>query len=183
MPGKGEETEKAEPTIDEVLDQFPVPVEHKKVLKTLLEGVANSLIQTNQQLAGMEAKVTELAARADEGAAKSYKDCGLSSEQVFQIEMAKTQAVAQSGTTKLLEAMVASRNPGAGGLEGLAKSADSINALRSILIPPPTPLQEVMEKAQISQLLAQTRLMNKVTGKKADEYLDKLEASLGAGEE
>lgn len=177
MPGNDKEPKKTEPTIDEVLDQFPMPDEHKAVFKNLLTGVAQSIIQTNERLAGMETQITELATRSSEATSKALE--GLSAEQVFQIEMAKAQGVSQTAQMKLLETMVASRNPGGGGLEGLAKSADSINALRSILIPPATPLQEAMEKAQIASVISQTRLMNRLTGKTADEYLDKLETDLG----
>lgn len=181
MPGNNNKDEKTEPTIDEVLDGLPIAAEHKQVVKTLLSEVAQSIIQTNERLTGMEAKITELATSSNEATSKTYES--LSADQVYQIEMAKAQAVSQAASSKLLEAMVASRNPGGGGLGELAKSADSINALRTILLPPPTPLQAAMEKAQVAQVISQTRLMNRLTGKKADEYLDKLEESLSAGEE
>jgi len=45
-------------------------------------------------------------------------------------------------------------------------------------MPEPSPLQTAMEKANIQQMLAQTRLMNKVAGKQTSEYLDKLEKDI-----
>ena len=53
-----------------------------------------------------------------------------------------------------------------------------IGRLRSVIFPEPTALQMAMEKANVAQVLAQTRLMNKVSGKETDKYLDNLEKEL-----
>ncbi|GAJ09972.1 unnamed protein product, partial [marine sediment metagenome] len=109
---------------------------------------------------------------------------GLSAEQKYQVMMAKASAPAAEAQQGLLQSLLARSSGGSGGgdLAALAKSAESIQSLRAILIPDASPLQVAMEKAQVSQLLAQTRLMNKVAGKATSDYLDKIELELeGAG--
>ena len=170
---------KEEPTIDEVLDGFPIDDKHKAVLKGLFTGIANSLIESNKALVAVQTKLAEVEKR--EAVPQSAYD-KLSADQIFQIEMGKSEASARASSNQLLQAMVSRGNTG-GGFGDLLKSADSINALRNILIPPPTPLQVAMEKAQVAQTLAQTRLMNKVVGKETDSFLESIVKDLGgAGE-
>lgn len=173
---KAEKEPEKEPTIDEVLDQFPIDDKHKAVLKGLFTGIANQLIESNKALAAVQAKLAEVEKR--EAIPKTAYE-KLSGDQVHQIEMAKAEATARQSQTQLLQAMVGSSGNTGGGFGDLLKSADSINALRNILVPPPTPLQAAAEKAQIAQLLAQTRLMNKVVGKSTDTFLESIEAGLG----
>lgn len=173
--GPADET-KEEPTIDEVLDGLPIEDKHKAVVKGLFAGIANQLIENNKALAAIQAKLAEVEKR--ETIPQTAYD-KLSADQIHQIEMAKAQAATQASSNALLQAMISGRNTGGGGFGDLAKSAESINALRSILIPPPTPLQAAAEKAHVAQILAQTRLMNKVVGKSTDTFLDGIEKELG----
>ncbi|KKK87801.1 hypothetical protein LCGC14_2749600, partial [marine sediment metagenome] len=85
----------------------------------------------------------------------------------------------------LLQTLLSRSSGGSGGgdLAALAKSAESIQALRAILTPEASPIQVAMERAQVSQIISQTRLMNKVAGKETSDYLDKLEKSLAEEEE
>ncbi|GAI83481.1 unnamed protein product [marine sediment metagenome] len=98
--------------------------------------------------------------------------------------MAKASGPAAEAQQGLLQALLTRSGGGGGGgsgggdLAALAKSAESIQALRSILTPEASPIQIAMERAQVSQIISQTRLMNKVAGKETSDYLDKLEKSL-----
>ncbi|GAI60519.1 unnamed protein product, partial [marine sediment metagenome] len=110
---------------------------------------------------------------------------GLNADQKYQVLIAKASAPAAAAQQGLLQALLSRASGGSGGdLAALAKSAESIQALRAILSPPPSAIQIAMERAQVSQIISQTRLMNKVAGKETGDYLDKLEKSLaGEGEE
>lgn len=179
QPGK-QETEEKQPTLEDILEELPIPDEHRKALTNLFTNLASSVFDTRQQLAVMSAKLDQVAAEGSKATAEAYK--GLSAEQIYNIELAKATAPAQQAQYRLLEAMTgAGRNPG-GGLDELIKDADRLNALRSIFSPQPTALQVATEKAQVAQMLAQTRLMNKVVGKQVDGFLESIEKDLGKEE-
>ncbi|GAI69145.1 unnamed protein product, partial [marine sediment metagenome] len=165
-----------EPTIEDLLKDLPLKEEQKALLARVIGGVAANLTQINTRLESLE----KLPA-ADN---PDLYD-GLSAEQKYQVLMAKASAPAAAAQQGLLQALVArSTGGGSGGdLAALAKSAESIQALRTILLPEASPIQQAMERAQVTQIIAQTRLMNKVAGKETSDYLDKLEKSLaGEGE-
>jgi multidrug efflux pump subunit AcrA (membrane-fusion protein) len=177
------ETEEQLPTLEDIMRELPIADEHKQALTNLFTNLATQVVESNQKLAAMEATINELNTKANEATAKAYE--GLSADQRYQIEMARAAAPAQAAQTQMISAMLgASRNPG-GGFEGLVKSAESLNSLRNFLIPPATPLQVAQEKAQIAQMLAQTRLMDKITGRAANKFADTISDDLlkGEGEE
>ena len=175
-----QEEEKKEVTLDSILKELPIPEEHKQAINNLLTNLATSVVETKQQLAEMNLKLDQVEAGASKATAETYK--GLSADQIYQIEMAKATGPAQQAQHQLLQMMLGGTRSSGGGLDELIKDADKFNALRSIFAPPPTPLQIATDKAQVFQMLAQTRLMNKVIGKATDSYLDKLEAGLGEPE-
>lgn len=179
MPGpeekekeKAAEAEKGEVTFESMLAELPITDEQKQALTNLVTNLVTSITQTNERLAAIEAKASEFNA-------KKYEGAGLSAEQIFSIEMAKATAPAAAAQQQLISAVLTGRGGGDSGLGGLVKSAESLNTLRNFLLPQPSPLQVAQEKAQIHQMIAQTRLMNKVTGKQTDSYLDHLEKELG----
>lgn len=172
-PGTGEET--PGPTIEDLLKDLPLKEEQKVLLAKVISGVVVNLNQINTRLDTLEKQP-----------AADNPDiyAGLSAEQRYQVLMAKASAPAAAAQQGLLQALLSrSSGGGSGGdLAALAKSAESIQALRSILTPEASPIQIAMERAQVSQIISQTRLMNKVAGKETSDYLDKLEKSLAAGE-
>lgn len=173
--GTGEETR--EPTLEDMLNELPLSDQGKKLLAGVIGGVAANLNQISTRLETLEKQP------ASENP-ETYS--GLSAEQKYNVLIAKASAPAAAAQQSLLQALVSRTGAGSGGdLSGLVKSAETIQGLRSVLFPAPTPLQMAMEKAQVAQVLAQTRLMNKVAGKATTDYLDKIEAemeSAGAGE-
>lgn len=174
-PGTGEDTQ--ETTIDELLNELPLKDEHKQLLVKLVSGIAGSLQAINARLDSVEKQPA---------ADNPDLYTGLSAEQKYQVLMAKASAPAATAQQGLLQALLSRSTGGSGGGEfaALAKSAESIQALRTILLPEASPVQQAMERAQVTQIIAQTRLMNKVAGKETSDYLDKLEKSLaGEGEE
>jgi len=176
--GDNDEKEKQEPTIEELLNELPIKDEHKALLVNLVGGIGATLNQISTRLESLEKQP-----------APDNSDIydGLSPEQKYQVMMAKANAPAAAAQQQMWQSMLARSGGGGGGdLAALAKSAESIQALRSILNPAPSILQVAQEKAQVSQVLAQTRLMNKVAGKATDSFLDDIEAELkaaGEGEE
>ncbi len=172
-PGTGEETQ--EPTIEDLLKDLPLKEEHKALLARVLGGVATNLTQINTRLESLEKQPA---------ADNPDLYAGLSAEQKYQVLMAKASAPAAAAQQGLFQALLSRSTGGSGGgdLAALAKSAESIQALRTILSPEASPIQIAMERAQVSQIISQTRLMNKVAGKETSDYLDKLEKSL-AGED
>jgi len=174
-PGTGTDT--PEPSIEELLNELPLKDEHKQLLVKVISGIAGSLQAINARLDSVEKQPA-----ADNPDLYS----GLSAEQKYQVLMAKASAPAAEAQQGLLQALLSRSSGGSGGgdLAALAKSAESIQALRTILTPEASPIQIAMERAQVSQIISQTRLMNKVAGKETSDYLDKLEKSLAAeGEE
>ncbi len=167
----GEETK--EPTIDELLNELPLKDEHKQLLVKLVSGIAGSLQAINARLDSVEKQPA---------ADNPDLYAGLTTEQKYQVLMAKASAPAAAAQQGVLQALLARAGGGSGGgdLSALAKSAESIQALRNILSPAASPFQIAMEKAQVSQILAQTRLMNKVAGKTTDDYLEKIASELEA---
>ena len=157
-------------TLEDLLDGVPISDEKKQVLSSLFEGLANNLAQINNRLADLETK-------GDSADPEMLKD--LTAEQKYNILLAKASAPAAAAQQNLLQAMV-TRSGSSGGseIEQLVGSAEKINALRSIFSPEPSPVQVAMEKAQIAQTIAQSRLVNKVAGKQTSDYLDKLEKDL-----
>ncbi len=169
-PGTGEEVQ--EPSIEDLLNELPLKDEHKQLLVKMVSGIAGSLQAINARLDSVEKQPA-----ADNPDLYS----GLNADQKYQVLMAKASAPAAAAQQGLLQALL-SRSGGSGGgggdLAALAKSAESIQSLRSILMPAASPIQIAMERAQVSQIISQTRLMNKVAGKETSDYLDKLEKSL-----
>ncbi|MBA7480710.1 hypothetical protein ES705_16551 [subsurface metagenome] len=173
-PGTGEETQ--EPTIEDLLKDLPLKEEQKALLARVIGGVATNLTQINTRLESLEKQPA---------ADNPDLYAGLDAAQKYQVLMAKASAPAAAAQQGLLQALLSRASGGGGGdLAALAKSAESIQALRTILSPPPSAIQIAMERAQVSQIISQTRLMNKVAGKETGDYLDKLEKSLAEeGEE
>ena len=170
-PGTGEGT--PEPTIEDLLKDLPLKEEQKALLAKVIGGVVVNLNQINTRLDTLEKQP-----------ATENPDIysGLNPDQKYQVMMAKASAPAAAAQQGLLQALLSRSSGGGGGdLAALAKSAESIQALRTILTPEASPIQIAMERAQVSQIISQTRLMNKVAGKETSDYLDKLEKSL-AGE-
>ena len=173
----GEETR--EPTIEDMLNELPLSDQGKKLLAGVIGGVAANLNQISSRLETLEKQP-----------ANENPDiyAGMSADQKYQVMMAKASAPAAAAQQQLYQGLLAGlKGSGGGGdFSSLIKSAETIQGLRNVLFPAPTPLQVALEKAQVSQVLAQTRLMNKVAGKTTSDYLDKIEAELertGEGEE
>ncbi|MFC2001835.1 hypothetical protein ACFLUZ_04950 [Chloroflexota bacterium] len=166
-PGTGEGT--PEPTIEDLLKDLPLKEEQKALLAQVIGGVVVNLNQINTRLDTLEKQP-----------ATENPDIysGLSPDQKYQVMMAKASAPAAAAQQGLLQALLSRSSGGGGDLAALAKSAESIQALRTILTPEASPIQIAMERAQVSQIISQTRLMNKVAGKETSDYLDKLEKSL-----
>ncbi len=160
---KAAEAEKKEVTFESMLEGLPIPDEHKQALTNLFSNIASSIAQTNERLAAIEAK-------ADEFNAKKYEGAGMTAEQIYNIEMAKASAPAAAAQQQLISAVLGGRGGGDSGLSGLVKSAEALNSLRDYLLPPPTAQQVALEAAQIDQIKAQTRLMDRVTGKKVEDF-------------
>ncbi|MBA7524815.1 hypothetical protein ES705_16959 [subsurface metagenome] len=168
--------EKTELTFEDLLKELPIPDKYKAALTNLLTNLVGSITQVNQRLTAMETK-------GDEFSKSKYDGSGLSGEQIYNIEMAKATAPAAAAQQQLFSSLLGSRSGGGGGDFGsLVKNAEALNSLRNFLIPPPSPLEVAMQKTQIAQMLAQTRLMNKVAGKETDSFLDKLATDLGEEE-
>ncbi|MBA7513525.1 hypothetical protein ES705_05541 [subsurface metagenome] len=168
---KAEETT-PEPTIDELLNELPLKDEHKQLLVKVVSGIAGSLQAINTRLDSVEKQPA---------ADNPDLYAGLSAEQKYNVLLAKASAPAAAAQQQLWGTLLSGARGGGGGdLAALAKSAESIQALRNILSPAPSALQIATEKAQVSQILAQTRLMNKVAGKATDEYLEKIAAEVEA---
>jgi glycerol-3-phosphate O-acyltransferase len=167
---KTQTTEEKQPTLEDIMGELPISDEHKQALTNLFTNLATQVVQSNEKMAVMEATINELSTKANEATAKAYE--GLSADQRYQIEMAKAAAPAQAAQTQMISAMLGANRGDTGGLEGLVKSAESLNSLRDFLLPPATPQQLALEQAQIEQIRAQTRLMNKVTGKKVEDFVE-----------
>ncbi|MBA7525913.1 hypothetical protein ES705_18072 [subsurface metagenome] len=167
-PGTGEET--PEPTIEDLLKDLPLKEEQKALVAKVIGGVVVNLNQINTRLESLEKQPP---------AENPDIYSGLSPDQKYQVMMAKAAAPAAAAQQGLLQDLLSRSSGGGGGdLAALAKSAESIQALRTILTPEASPIQQAMERAQVSQIISQTRLMNKVAGKETSDYLDKLEKSL-----
>lgn len=173
-------TEEQLPTLEDIIGELPITDEHKQALTNLFTNLATQVVQGNQTIAAMEARINELSTRATEATAKVYE--GLSAEQRYNIEMSKAAAPAQAAQTQMISAMLGASRGDTGGLEGLVKSAESLNSLRNFLLPPASPLQVAMEKAQISQMIAQTRMMDKITGRASNKFVDTITDELLKGE-
>jgi len=164
----GEETR--EPTFEELLNELPLKDEHKALLARVIGGIATSLNEISTRLDNL----------GKQPAAENPDIyAGLSAEQKYQVMMARATAPATAAQTQIWQALVSGLRGGGGSdFSNLVKSAETIRSLRSVIFPEPTPLQIAMEKAQVAQVLAQTRLMNKVAGKATSDYLDKIEEEL-----
>jgi len=169
-PGK----EEKEPTAEDLLAELPLSDKSKKVVTALLTGLVNNLTQINTRLDNMEKQP-----------APENPDIyeGLSADQKYQVMMARAAAPAQAAQQGLLQALLSRAGSGGGSeIDQLVTNAERIKVFRDIFSPAPTAVQVAMEKAQISSVIAQTRLMNKVAGKETDKYLDALAAELVGGE-
>jgi len=173
---KQEEVPKEQPaTLEDTLNELPIPEKHKAVLTTLFTGMLQSMVQVNERITALENKP---AVQDSPGAFE-----GLDAEQRYKILMARASAPAAQAQMELAKGLLSGVRGGnsGGGLDDLVKSAEKLQSLKMLLMPEPSALQVAMEKAQIQQSLAQTRLMNKVVGREASTYLDKLEKEI-AGE-
>lgn len=175
-PETGEKTETVEetpePTLDDLLSELKLSDQGKKMLTMIISGVANNIKEISNRLDGLEKQPA---------AENPDIYAGLSAEQKYQVMMAKASgpaAAAQQGVLQALLTRVGGGGSGGGDFSNLLKSAETIQGLRSVLFPEPSPLQLAMEKAQVAQVLSQTRLMNKVAGKATSDYLDKIEADI-----
>ncbi len=159
------ETEKKEVTLESMLAELPISDEHKQALMNLVSNLVSSIAQTNERLTALDAKASEFNS-------KKYEGAGLSAEQIYNIEMAKAGAPAAAASQQMWAALLGGARGGGGdsGFGGLVKSAEVLNSLRDYLLPPPTAQQQALEAAQIDQIKAQTRLMDRVTGKKVEDY-------------
>ncbi len=163
--GKAAEAEKKEVSLEGMLKELPIPDEYKQALTNLFTNLVTSIAQTNERLTAIEAKASEFNA-------KQYEGTGLTADQLYNIEMAKANAPAAAAQQSLISAVLSRGGGGdSGGLGGLVKSAEALNSLRNYLLPPATPQQIALEQAQIDQIKAQTRLMNRVTGKKVEDFV------------
>ncbi len=168
------EAEQKELTLESLFADLPIPDESKQALSNLFTNLVTTIAESNKRIAGLEA-------RAAEENPKMYE--GMTPDQVYNIQMTKAQAPAAAASQQMWAALLGGRGGGdQGGIGGLVKSAEALNSLRNYLLPPATPTQMAMERAQVSQIIAQTRLMNRLTGKTADKYLDDLEKDLTAEE-
>lgn len=168
----GADQEQKELTVEDLLKDLPLGEEQKKLLAGVINGVAVNLNQINTRLENLEKQPAQESSDIYEG---------LSADQKYQVMMAKATAPAAAQQQGLLQALLsrAGGSSGGGDLTGLVKSAETIQALRTVIFPEPTALQMAMEKAQVAQVLAQTRLMNKVAGRATSDYLDELEKEIG----
>lgn len=165
--------EPEQPDLETLLKELPE--RYQPVIRHLVTGVFNSLVQTNERLSAIENKPAQAADQPG-----MFE--GMTTEQRYNILMTRAQAPAAQAQMQLYQGLLGGLKGGntGGGIESLLASAEKIQALRALIIPEPSNLQLVMEKAQVSQLMAQTRLMNKVAGKETSNYLDKLEKELEA---
>ncbi|MBA7526230.1 hypothetical protein ES705_18391 [subsurface metagenome] len=149
-----------------------LPEKYQPVIRHLVVNVLNGLVKTNDRLAELEKRpaIQEAPGAFD----------GLTPEQKYNILMSKAQAPAAQAQMALYQGLLTSMKGGnsAGGFDSLLASAEKIQSLRAILAPEPSPMQHAMERATIGQMIAQTRLMNKVAGKETSAYLDKMEKEI-----
>ena len=156
------EAEQKELTLESIFADLPIPDESKQALSNLFTNLVSTIAASNQRIADLEA-------RPAEENPKMYE--GMTPDQVFQIQMAKAQAPAAAASQQMWAALLGGRGGGdQGGLSGLVRSAEALNSLRDYLLPPPTAQQLALEAAQIEQIKAQTRLMDRVTGKKVEDF-------------
>ena len=177
MAEERKQTEQTEqPDLESMIKELPE--KFQPMFRHLVTGVFQSLVQTNERLAALESKPAQAADQPG-----MFE--GMTTEQRYQILLTRAQAPAAQAQMGLYQALLGGLKGGntGGGIDSLLASAEKIQALRTLIIPEPSSLQVMMEKAQVSQLMAQTRLMNKVAGKETSTYLDKLEKELtGEGE-
>ncbi len=156
------EAEQKELTLEKLFADLPIPDESKQALSNLFTNLVTTIAESNQRIAGLEA-------RAAEENPKMYE--GMTPDQVYNIQMTKAQAPAAAASQQMWAALLGGRGGGdQAGLGGLVKSAEALNSLRDYLLPPPTAQQIALESAQIDQIKAQTRLMDRVTGKKVEDF-------------
>ena len=171
--GKTDQPEpEPQPDLETLLKELPE--KYQPVIRHLVTGVFSSLVQTNERLAAIENKPAQ---PTDPPGIFE----GLTSEQRYNVLMTRAQAPAAQAQMQLYQGLLGGLKGGntGGGIDSLLASAEKIQALRALITPEPSPMQIAMEKANIHQMVAQTRLMNKVSGKQTSEYLDKLEKELG----
>lgn len=156
------EAEQKELTLESLFADLPIPDESKQALSNLFTNLVTTIAESNKRIAGLEA-------RAAEENPKMYE--GMTPEQVYNIQMTKAQAPTAAASQQMWAALLGGRGGGdQAGLGGLVKSAEALNSLRDYLLPAPTAQQIALESAQIDQIKAQTRLMDRVTGKKVEEF-------------
>jgi len=165
--------EEKEPVIEDLLDELPLSEKSKKMVAALLGGLASNLTQINKRIEAMESS-------GDSTAPELFD--GLSPEQKYNILMAKYAAPAQAAQSGIWELLLSRAGGGGGGgeIDTLLKSGEKIKALRDAFSPEPSAVQVAMEKANVAQVIAQTRLMNKVAGKQTDSFLDNISKDLGS---
>ncbi|MBA7664125.1 hypothetical protein ES703_72176 [subsurface metagenome] len=178
QPGKDEN---ALAGIEKLFGELKLSDEGKKVMMDLFGGVATQMQQLNERVSNVESNGA--GAAMDPGVLD-----GLTPDQKYNILMAKASAPAAAAQAQMWQGLVSGglgggskgAGGGAGGLDQILSSAKTLEALRSILVPPPSALQIAMERAQVAQMVSQSRLMNRVAGKKTDDYLDNIEKIIGA---
>ncbi|MBA7632603.1 hypothetical protein ES703_40152 [subsurface metagenome] len=168
---KKDQEQEAPATLEDILKELPIPERYKPVITGLATGVMKSLVQVNERLVVLENR------KPSQDSPNTFE--GITADQKYQILMARASAPAAEAQMQLAQGLLAGvRGNSGGGIDSLLASAEKIQALRALIMPEPSPLQTAMEKANIQQMLAQTRLMNKVAGKQTSEYLDKLEKDI-----
>ncbi|MBA7606763.1 hypothetical protein ES703_13913 [subsurface metagenome] len=166
-----EQPDPEQPDLEALIAELPA--KFQPVIRNLVTGVFNSLVQANERIAELEKKPAQAADQPG-----MFE--GMTTEQRYQILMTRAQAPAAQAQMGLYQALLGGLKGGntGGGIDSLLSSAEKIQALRALIMPEPSPLQVAMEKANIQQMLAQSRLMNKVAGKETSAYLDKLEKEI-----
>ena len=165
-------------TVEDLLSELPMSDQNKKMLVALVGGLSNNLTQINSRLAAIENGGNQ------DGGAELFD--GLTADQKYDILMTRAAAPAKAGQSDFLQSLLQGLTGGGGGnktseIDQLLASGERIKALRDAFTPEATPMQVAMEQANIASVLAQTRLMNRVTGKATSELLDKIEKDLMTG--
>ncbi|GAJ11529.1 unnamed protein product, partial [marine sediment metagenome] len=97
------ETEQKELTLEKLFADLPIPDESKQALSNLFTNLVSTIAESNQRIAGLEA-------RAAEENPKMYE--GMTADQVFQIQMAKAQAPAAAASQQMWAALLGGRGGG-----------------------------------------------------------------------
>ena len=161
--------------LEGLLNELNISDQNKQLLRDLFNGIGGGIKLLNDRISTLESRPAQVQ--------DTTPLDDLTPEQKYEILMARAQAPVAEANTQMWQSLLSRASGGGGGsstgLEGLLNNAKQLEALRSILVPAPSPVMQAMERAQVAQIIAQTRLMNKVAGKETSDYLDKLEGALG----